>query len=169
MTMSTTNTLNQLETITFTTPSDRELVATRVFDAPRELVWDAMTSPEHVPHWMLGPEGWTMPRCEIDLRPGGQWHFAWRDADGNEMEMRGTYREIERPVRLVHTEGWGSNWAETLNTQVLTENDGKTTLVCTVVYPSKQTRDTAVQTGMKDGWSLSYERLDEHLNVMKSL
>ena len=68
-------------------------VMTRVFDAPRRLVFEAWTNPEHLPHWMLGPEGWTMPVCEIDLRPGGAWHFVWRRSDGTEMGMRGAYHE----------------------------------------------------------------------------
>jgi len=148
---------------TFTTPTDRELVATRVFDAPRRLVWDAWTNPKRVPQWMLGPEGWTMPVCEIDLRPGGAWHFVWRQPDGTEMEMRGAYREIVAPERLVSTESWGGDWPETLNTLVLTEEDGKTTTVCTVLYPSKETRDKALGTGMKEGWAQSYDRLDESL------
>ena len=79
---------------TFTTPSDLEIVATRVFEAPRELVFDAWTSPEHLPHWMLGPTGWTMPVCEIDLRPGGAWRFVWRKDDGSEMAMHGIYDEV---------------------------------------------------------------------------
>jgi uncharacterized protein YndB with AHSA1/START domain len=112
-------------------PSDREIVATRTVDAPRRHVWDAWTRPEHLPHWMTGPEAWTMPVCEIDLRPGGGWHFVWRNADGAEMEMRGEYREIVPPERLVHTESWGGDWPDTLNTLVLTERDGKTTIVCT--------------------------------------
>src|ERR687885_209634 len=108
-------TVNKVGSTTFTMPSDAEIVATRVFDAPRRLVWEAHTSPEHVPHWMLGPEGWTMPVCEIDLRPGGAWHFVWRRADGTEeFEMRGEYREIVPPERLVYTERWGGEWPEAL-------------------------------------------------------
>lgn len=150
---------------TFTTPSDREVVATRVVNAPRTLVWEAWTNPEHVPHWMTGPEGMTMPVCEIDLRVGGEWHFVWRQPDGSEMEMRGVYREIVPPERLVNTESWGGDWPETLNTLVLTEEDGKTTMVCTVLYPSKEARDKALATGMKEGWAQSYDRLDEHLRA----
>jgi uncharacterized protein YndB with AHSA1/START domain len=150
----------------FTTPSDRELVATRVVDAPRKLVWEAWTSPRHVPRWMLGPEGWTMPVCEIDLRPGGQWHFVWRQPDGSRMEMRGVYREVVAPERLVNTEAWGGDWAETLNTLVLTEEDGQTTMTCTLLYLSKEARERALATGMKDGWSASYDLLDTHLRTM---
>ena len=107
---------NKAGATTFTTPSDREIVMTRVFDAPRRLVLEAWTSPEHLPHWMTGPPGWTMPVCEIDLRPGGAWRFVWRKADGTEMEMRGVYREVVPPERLVSTESWGGDWPETLNT-----------------------------------------------------
>ena len=100
-------TVKKLRATTFTTPSDREIVATRVIDAARRLVWEAWTSPKHVPHWLLGPEGWTMPVCEIDLRPGGGWHFVWRHADGNEMDMRGVYQEITPPERLVSVDRGG--------------------------------------------------------------
>jgi uncharacterized protein YndB with AHSA1/START domain len=148
---------------TFATPSDRELIAARVFDAPRRLVWEAHVNPKHVPQWMIGPDGWTMPVCEIDLRTGGNWHFVWRDAAGSPMEMRGEYREIVAPDRLVQTEAWGDDWAETLNTTVLTEQDGKTVVTCTVLYASKEARDRALGTGMKEGWSQSYDRLDAYL------
>jgi uncharacterized protein YndB with AHSA1/START domain len=156
-------TTNEVGTTTFTTPSDREVVMTRVFDAPRRLVFEAWTSPEHVPHWMLGPEGWTMPVCEIDLRPGGAWHFVWRRSDGSEMGMRGEYREIKPPERLVSTENWGADWPETLNTVVLSEKDGKTTMTLTVLYPSKEAREAALKTGMKEGASQSFDRLAEYL------
>jgi uncharacterized protein YndB with AHSA1/START domain len=157
---------NRVGTTTFTTPSDREIAMTRVVDAPRGLVWEAHTNPEHLPQWMLGPEGWTMPVCEIDLRPGGGWHFVWRGADGAEMEMRGEYREITPPERLVSTESWGADWPETLNTLVLTEEDGKTTITSTVLYPSKEARDAALQTGMKEGASQSFDRLAEYLRTI---
>ncbi|MDX6375807.1 MAG: hypothetical protein QOE98_110 [Gaiellaceae bacterium] len=148
---------------TFTTPSDREIVATRVFDAPRELVFDAYTSPEHLPHWMTGPTGWTMPVCEVDLRPGGVWRFVWRKDDGSEMEMTGVYDEVVRPERVVNTESWGGDWADTLNTLVLTETDGQTTMVSTSLYPSLEARDLALGSGMKEGMNISFDRLDAHL------
>ncbi len=153
------------ETI-FTTPSDREVAMTRVFDAPRRLVFEAWTNPQHVPHWMLGPEGWTMPVCEIDLRPGGEWHFVWRRANGTEMAMRGQYREIAPPERLVSTELWGGDWPETLNTLTLTEQDGRTTMTQTVLYPSREARDAALETGMKDGAAVSFDRLAEYLRTI---
>ena len=151
---------------TFTTPSDREVVATRVVDAPRRLVWEAWTNPEHVRNWLLGPDGWTMPVCEIDLRPGGSWYYGWRGPDGREMEMRGVYREMTPPEQLVHTESWGGDWPQTLNTLVRTEEDGKTTMTCMVLYPSKGPRDAALGTGVKEGWSTRYDRLDEYLRTM---
>ena len=151
---------------TLTTPSDREIVITRVVAAPRRLVFATYTNSEHLPHWMLGPEGWTMPVCEIDLRPGGAWHFVWRRADGTEMAMRGVYQEIVPPERLVSTESWGGDWPETLNTLVLTEEDGKTTITLTVLYPSTEARDAALKTGMTGGVAQSFDRLAEYVRTM---
>lgn len=158
--------VEQRNTLTVETPSDREIVMTRAFDAPRELVWEAWTSPEHVPNWMLGPEGWSMPVCEIDLRVGGEWRFVWRKDDGSQMEMRGVYREVVPPERLVNTESWGDDWPETLNTLVLREEAGRTVMTETLVYPSKGARDRALETGMKDGASMSYDRLAEYLRTI---
>ncbi|NTU81959.1 MAG: SRPBCC family protein [Chloroflexales bacterium] len=151
---------------TLTTPSDREVVITRVVNAPRRLVFAAYTSPEHVPHWMLGPEGWAMPVCEIDLRPGGAWHFVWRRADGAEMEMRGVYQEVTPPDRLVSTESWGGDWPDTLNTLLLSEEGGKTTITQRIRYPSQAARDAALKTGMQDGMATSFDRLAAYLATM---
>jgi uncharacterized protein YndB with AHSA1/START domain len=139
---------------------------TRVVDAPRRLVFEAWTNPEHPPHWMLGPSGWTMPVCEIDLRPGGAWHFVWRRSDGTEMAMRGEYREIVPPERLVSTESWGGAWPETLNTLVLSEEEGRATITLTVLYPTKEARDAARRTGMEEGAAASFDRLAEYLRTM---
>src|SRR4029079_15071207 len=133
--------------------TDREIVVTRVVEAPRRLVLEAHTNPAHVPHWMLGPAGWTMPVCEIDLRPGGAWHFVWRRSDGTEMAMRGVYQEIVPPERLVSPESWSGDWPETLNTLVLSEEDGRTTITQRVRYPSQEARDAALKTGMQEGAS----------------
>ena len=150
-----------------TTPSDREIVVTRVFNAPRRLVFEAWTNPEHLPHWMLGPEGWTMPVCEIELRVGGAWHFVWRRADGTEMGMRGLYQEIMPPERLVTTESWGGDWPETRNTLVLSEANGLTTMTLTILYPSKEARDRALGTGMKEGMTRSFDRLADCLQKLE--
>jgi uncharacterized protein YndB with AHSA1/START domain len=160
------NDANSPNTTKFTTPTDREIVMTRVFDAPRRLIWEAWTNPEHPPHWMLGPEGWTMPVCEIDLRPGGTWHFVWHHANGDDMEMRGVYREITPPERLVYTESWGGDWPESLNTLTLTEEDGKTTVTQRLLYPSKEARDRALNSGMKEGVEPTFNRLVKHLRTM---
>ncbi|APW61356.1 SRPBCC family protein [Paludisphaera borealis] len=157
---------NKVGATTFTTPSDREIVMTRVFDAPRRLVFEAWTNSEHLPRWMLGPGGWTMPVCEIDLRPGGRWRFVWRGLDGAEMEMSGVYKEVTPPDRLVSTESWGGGWPETLKTLTLSEEDGKTTVTSTVLYPSKEARDAALQTGMKEGVNASFDRLAEYVQTL---
>src|SRR5579883_1208765 len=150
----------------FSTPSDREVVITRVFDAPRQLVWAAWTDPRHLPHWLLGPDGWTMPVCEIDLRPGGAWHYVWRNGSGEVLDMHGIYREVTPPERLVNTERWGEEWPETLNTLEFAETNGKTTVVQTALFASKEVRDMALQTGMNDGVARSYKRLDEYLRTL---
>jgi uncharacterized protein YndB with AHSA1/START domain len=151
------------DTLKITTPSDREVAMTRVFDAPRRLVFEAWTNPKHVPRWLLGPDGWTMPVCEIDLRPGGSWHFVWRKSNGTEMAMSGEYREVTPPERIVNTERWGPEWPETLNTLILTEENGRTTMTLTILYPSKEARDAAIKTGMSDGASQSFDRLENYL------
>ena len=148
------------------TPSDREISMTRSFDAPRELVWEAYTDPRYVRQWLLGPEGWTMPVCEIDLHPGGPWRYVWRKEDGQEMEMRGAYREVQPPSRVVWTESWGPEWPETVNTLTLTEEGGRTSSEIRILYPSKELRDKAAATGMASGSEISYDRLDGLLKTM---
>ena len=151
----------------FSTPSDLEVAATRTYAAPRALVWECFTNPAHVAQWMLGPDSWTMPVCEIDLRVGGTWRYVWRKASGAEMEMRGRYLEVNAPERLVSTERWGPEWPETVNTLLLTEADGVTTMRNTVRYPSKADRDRAMTTGMEDGWGRSLERLVEYIATLR--
>jgi uncharacterized protein YndB with AHSA1/START domain len=151
---------------TYTTPSDREVVITRVVSAPRGVVFEAFTSARHVPNWLIGPEGWTMPVCEIDLRPGGRWRYVYRKGDGSEMTMQGSYREVAPPERLVSTESWGPDWPETVNTMVLAEADGLTTITITVHYPSKEARDAALKTGMKEGMDQGFARLDTLLETL---
>ncbi|GAB2981764.1 SRPBCC family protein [Saccharothrix stipae] len=150
-------------TARWTTPSDVEVAVTRTFDAPQRLVFDAFTKPEHVVHWMLGPDGWTMPVCEIDLRPGGRWHMVWRRADGSEMSMTGEFQEVTPHSRTVQTESWGPEWASTVNTTEFIADGDRTTVVQTMRFPSRADRDRAVETGMKDGADTSYDRLDAYL------
>jgi uncharacterized protein YndB with AHSA1/START domain len=158
-------TTRQLEPVTFTTPSDHEFSASTVLDAPRERVFEAWTRPDQVRRWMLGPDGWSMPVCEIDLRAGGRWRFVWRQDDGDEMEMRGTYREVVPPERIVTTESWGGDWPETVNTLVLEDRDGRTVATQTVRYPSRAARDAATATGMREGLQASFQRLARHLEA----
>jgi uncharacterized protein YndB with AHSA1/START domain len=107
-----------------------------------------------------------MTVCEIDLRVGGKWELAWRHADGNEMAMRGAYREVVPPERVVSIESWGGDWPETRNTVVFGDEDGLTTLSQTILYPSKEARDAALQTGMKEGMAASFRRLDSYLQSL---
>ena len=153
------------KSLTVTTPSDREIALTRQFNAPRALVFDALTKPELVKRWMLGNMGASMPVCEIDLRVGGTYRFVWRNPDGNEMGMTGVYREIMRPERIVNTQRFEAAWlpGEFVLTTTLTESGGKTTFTSTTLYDSQETRDKILKSGMESGASASYDRLAEVL------
>jgi uncharacterized protein YndB with AHSA1/START domain len=153
-------------TVEITTPSDVEIVMSRVVNAPRRLVWEAWTRPEYIQQWMLGPDGWSMPVCENDVRAGGSWHFVWRKASGTEMAMRGSYKEVVPPERIVKTEKWGPEWPETINTLTLEEKDGRTTVRESILYPSKAARDAALETGMADGAAQSFDRLEKLLTTL---
>jgi uncharacterized protein YndB with AHSA1/START domain len=145
-----------------TTRGDREIVITRAFDAPRKLVFDAFTKPELVKQWLLGPDGWSMPVCEIDLKVGGKYRYVWRrDKDGTEMGMGGVYREIVAPERVVATEKFDQSWypGEAVGTFVLVEQAGKTTLTQTILYESREARDGVLKSGMEKGIVASYDRL----------
>jgi len=149
-----------------TMPSDREIAMTRMFAAPRTLVFDAHTKPELVKRWLLGPPGWTMPVCEIDLRVGGKYRWVWRsDNDGSTMGIGGVYRQIVAPERIVTTERFDESWypGEGLNTLVLVEQGGRTTLTQTMRYESKEARDAVLKSGMEQGVEASYDRLAELL------
>ena len=153
-------------TLKLTTPSDRELAMSRVFDAPRQLVFDAHTKPDLVRQWLLGPPGWSMPVCEMDVRVGGKYRYVWRhDREGTEMGMGGVYREIVAPERIVNTEKFDESWypGEAVDTLVLVEQRGKTTLTLTVRYESWEARDAVLKSGMESGVAASYDRLAELL------
>lgn len=153
-----------------TTPTEREILVTRVFDAPRELVFEALSKPEFVRQWLLGPPGWTMPVCEIDFRVGGRYRYVWAGPDGTRMGMGGTFREIEEPARIVSAELFDEDWTggETLNTMTLTEEAGRTTLRIRVLYASRKARDGALATGMTEGMQAGFDRLDGVLASMAS-
>ena len=150
------------ETFTVTTHADREIRMTRVFDAPRHLVFEAMSKPEHIRRWWgcLG-DGYSVPVCEVDLRPGGAWRFVNRHPKG-EAAFHGVYREIAPPERVVFTEIFEAfPDVESVVTSVLTEENGKTRLTVSVVYPSAAVRDMVLKSGMERGAAISYDRLEE--------
>jgi uncharacterized protein (TIGR03086 family) len=151
-------------TLKVTTPTDREIVMTRVFDAPRHLVFDAFTKPELLKRW-FGPRGWSLEVCEVDLRVGGGFRFVLRGPDGAQMGMRGVYREIVPPERSVHMESFDDYPGESQVTTVLVEQDGKTTLTATVLYPSAEVRDIVIKSGMEHGAAESYDKLNELLTT----
>jgi uncharacterized protein YndB with AHSA1/START domain len=148
-----------------TTPSDREIRMTRVFDAPRELVFDALTRPELVRRWLGALEGWTFEVCEIDARTGGAYRYLWRHRDGSELGMRGVYLDVTPPERIVSTEVFDQSWyeGEAVGTAVLTERDGTTTLSTTIRYGSKEIRDAVLRSPMERGVAAGFDRLDQVL------
>lgn len=149
-------------TLNVTTPNDCDVVMTRVFDAPRHLVWDAFTQPELLKRW-FGPRGWSLVVCDVDLRVGGGFRFVLRGPDGKDMGMRGVYRELAAPGRSVHVESFDDYPGESVVTAVFTEEAGRTTLTATVTYPSKEVRDIVIQSGMEHGAAESYDKLAELL------
>jgi uncharacterized protein YndB with AHSA1/START domain len=147
------------ETLKLTTPTDREISWTRVFDAKPDLVFEALTRPELLRRWLLGPEGWTMIVCEVDLRVGGAYRFVWSHPDNGRMGMGGIYREIVRSERIVNTEVYDDYPGEAVGTVVLVEQHGTTILTGTMLYESRETRDAALRTNMAEGMTASYNRL----------
>ena len=152
-------------TLTVTTPTDREIVLTRVFDAPAHLVYRAFTDPELLKRW-FGPHGWSLTVCEVDLRVGGAWRYVLKGPDGTTMGMGGVYQEIVPGRRTVHTESFDDYPGDSVVTTVLTEHDGKTTLTATVRYESKEVRDAVVESGMEHGAAETYDRLAELLPTL---
>ncbi len=155
--------------LTVTTPSDREIVLTRMFDAPRDLVFEAHTSCEHMSNWW-GPRKYEVASCDLDFRPGGKWRIVHRGPDGTEEQgFRGEFREIVRPERIIWTFEWeGMPGHISVETLTLEEKDGKTLLTATAVYDTVEDRDGMLQSGMEAGAAETYERLDEYLETLKS-
>ena len=150
------------DTFQATTPSDREIRLTRLFGAPRQLVFEATTRPEHVRRWWAClDDRYSVTVCEIDLRPGGAWRFVGRGPKG-EFAFHGVYREIAAPERVVFTEIFEPfPDVESVVTSVLTEESGKTRLTVTALYPSVEVRDSVIKTGMARGAGISYDRLED--------
>jgi uncharacterized protein YndB with AHSA1/START domain len=152
------------EPLSITAPGDREIVVTRDFDAPRELVFLCYSKPELLRRWYGLPD-WTMTVCEIDFRVGGKWRFVTRAPGGFEMGSSGTYTAIEVPVRIVNTEIYDQDWTggETTVTLTLTETDGRTTATTSVLYATPEARAGAVASPMATGMEIAFKRLDELL------
>ena len=155
-------------TIELKTVGELEISSSRVFGAPRTLVWDAHVKPELVRRWLLGPEGWTMTLCEIDLRVGGRYRHVMRHRDGREMGWGGAYREVIAPDTLVMTQLFDADWTggETVVSRSFVERAGKTTVVMTTRYASKAARDAAMRSGMERGMEAGYRRLDAILAAL---
>lgn len=157
--------MSRIHKLQVTTPTDRELCLTRVFEAPRHLVFAALSKPELVRRWLGGLPGWSMTVCEIDFRVGGRYRYLWKHENGSEMGMGGEYLEITPPERIVNSERFDQAWYDGSAeiTIVLTETDGRTTLVETVRYDSREIRDQVLKTPMEQGVAASFDRLEELL------
>ncbi|HEY9084870.1 MAG TPA: SRPBCC family protein [Candidatus Tyrphobacter sp.] len=152
-----------------TTPSEREIRVTRTFDAPPNLIFECHTKPELVKKWLLGPPGWSMPVCEIDLRPGGRYRYVWRNDDrGAEFGVQGAFREIHAPDRIVNVEMMDGVPGEALCTTTFIKSGDGTLLTLTMQFESQELRDGALASGMSDGMSMSYDRLDGVSNEVRS-
>lgn len=156
-----TTTSNRYGSATVTLPSDHEILITRQFDAPADLIFKAWTTPELVKRWWgFDTSEWLV--CEIDLREGGSWRYVTREAGDLEVGFHGEYREIEAPNRLVSTEVYeGFPDAGALNTMVLDERDGVTTMTVTVVHTCQEHRDGHIASGMEGGMQISMNRLED--------
>lgn len=161
--------MRTLEKAKVSLPSDTEVRVTRDFAAPRQLVWDAHTKPELVRRWMLGPPGWSMPVCEMDVRPGGKYRSRWRSEDeGKEFGFFGESHEVDALARMIHEENYDPGdigvAMDTSNPAIIrtsfSEKAGVTSLEMVMKFASKEIRDAAVSTGMTDGMEMGYERLD---------
>ena len=154
--------------LSITTPSDREIAMTRVFDAPREMVFEAYTTPALLKRWLGVHNNWVLAVCEIDLRPGGKYRYVWRGPDRAEMGMGGTFREVKAPERIVATEKFDESWypGEAESTLTLVELGGKTTLTLAVRYESQAARDAVLQSPMDQGVAVGFDTLAEVLKEM---
>lgn len=161
---------NEAEKLRVSAAGERELVISRSFNAPRRMVFDAHTKPELLKRWLLGPPGWVLAVCDVDLKVGGRYRYVWRRESGSEKEMGmgGVYREIVRPERIVQTEKFDEAWypGEAVGTLVLVEQNGKTLMTTTMLYESQEARDAVVKSGMESGLAPSYDRLDEVLSSL---
>jgi uncharacterized protein YndB with AHSA1/START domain len=157
-------------TLRFSTRGEREIVMKRVFAVPRKLVFDAFVLPELLKQWFYGKPGGTLAVCEVALKAGDNFRYVWRDQDGVEMGIRGVCLELVRPKRIVATERYDVPWypGEAVGTIVLVEQGGKTTLTQTILYESREARDTVLKTPMEHGVAMGYDRLAELLASLQA-
>jgi uncharacterized protein YndB with AHSA1/START domain len=155
------------EKLQLTTRGDREIVMTRVFDAPRTVVWDAFTKPELLKRWFFGSPGWSLVVCEVALKVDDTYRYVWRGPDGSEMGMGGVCREFVLPERIVATEKFEQSWypGGAVGTMVFEEHGDNTALTQTVLYESREARDAVLKTPMEQGVEMGYNRLAELLGV----
>jgi uncharacterized protein YndB with AHSA1/START domain len=157
--------MNPTGTLKVTTPTEREIAMTRVFDAPRNLVFEAYTKPELVKRWLGVLAGWSWAVCEMDLRVGGTYRYLWRGPNGVELGMHGVYREVVVPERIVATEKFDESWypGEAVSTVVLVQQGDRTTLTLTVRYESREARDAVLKSPMESGVAAGFDKLEELL------
>lgn len=149
-------------TLDVSTPSEREIRVTRTFDAPPDLIFECHTKPEYLQKWLLGPPGWSMPVCEVDLRAVGHYRYVWRnDEDGKEFGVQGEFREVVAPERIVNVERMDGVPGEALCTATFERSGDGTRFTITMQFESKELRDGALESGMTDGMAMSYDRLDD--------
>lgn len=158
--------MKNTSTLKVTTPTDQEIVMTRVFDAPRHLLMDAFSKPELLKRWLLGPPGWEMVVCQVANKVGDRYRYEWRNAAGRQFGTGGVCREI-MPGRIVQTESMDGYPGESLVTTLFVEEGGKTTVTLTQRFESREIRDAALNSGMERGVAASYDRLAELLSTME--
>jgi uncharacterized protein YndB with AHSA1/START domain len=145
------------------TPSDREILSERVFEAPRERVFALYTDPQLIPQWW-GPRGLTGTVDEMDVRPGGRWRFVLRDPDGEEIGFKGVYREVTAPERIVQTFEWeGMPGHVIVETAVFEDLGGRTKVSTTSLFHTAEERDGMLASGMETGLTETHDRLAELL------
>lgn len=157
------------ESVFSVTPlSDKEIVIRRVFNAPKQLVFDALTKPEMLKNWFWGPDGWSLAVCDVDLRVGGETRYVWRKGD-IEMGMSSVCIELDPPNRMVSKESFDDPWyeGEAVGVMELTENGGKTTLTTTMKYETEAARDSVLKSPMDEGLAVGYNRLENYLETLK--
>jgi uncharacterized protein YndB with AHSA1/START domain len=149
-----------------TTPTDREIVMTRVFDAPRHLVMEAFSKPELLKRWLLGPPGWEMVVCNVANNVGDRYRYEWRNAAGRQFGIGGVCRE-KTSERIVTMETMDGQPGEAQVTNTFVEEGGKTTLTLTILFESREIRDAALKSGMERGVAASYDRLADLLPALE--